>query len=60
MRQSLYCGVAYNGYMNEEFLNQYENVYVPPAVGDEGQALGVWQHADCTIINNIKEKTLAF
>ena len=29
-------GVAYNGYMNEEFLNQYENVYVPPAVGDEG------------------------
>ena len=37
--------------MNEEFLNQYENVYVP-AVSDEG-ALGVYQHADCTINNNI-------
>ena len=51
--------VAYNGYMNEEFLNQYENVYVPPAVGDEGQALGVYQHADVNI-NNIKEKTPTF
>tara|TARA_B100000683_G_scaffold267623_1_gene301566 strand:- start:1228 stop:2715 length:1488 start_codon:yes stop_codon:yes gene_type:complete len=46
-------GVAYNGYMNEEFLNHYENVYVPPAVGDEGQAIGVYQHADSTINNNI-------
>ena len=25
--------------MNEEFTKHYENVFVPPAVGDEGQAL---------------------
>ena len=43
-------GVAYNGYMNEEFLNHYENVYVPPAVGDEGQAIGTYQH--CTYTQN--------
>ena len=52
-------GVAYNGYMNEEFTKHYKNVYVPPAVGDEGQALGVWQHANVNV-NNIKEKTLTF
>ena len=52
-------GVAYNGYMNEEFTKHYENVFVPPAVGDEGQALGVWQHANVNI-NNIKEKTPTF
>jgi len=46
-------GVAYNGYMNEEFTKHYSNVYVPPAVGDEGQAIGVYQHASCTINNNI-------
>ena len=45
-------GVAYNGYMNEEFTKHYENVYVPPAVGDEGQAIGVYQHANVNI-NNI-------
>jgi predicted NodU family carbamoyl transferase len=38
-------GVAYNGYMNEEFTKHYDNVYVPPAVGDEGQALGTYMHA---------------
>ena len=38
-------GVAYNGYMNEEFTKHYEKVYIPPAVGDEGQAIGVYQHA---------------
>ena len=52
-------GVAYNGYMNEEFTKHYKNVYVPPAVGDEGQALGVWQHANFNL-NNIKKKTLTF
>jgi len=41
-------GVAYNGYMNEEFLNHYENVFVPPAVGDEGQAIGTYQHCSYT------------
>src|SRR6056300_314699 len=28
-------GGAYNGYMNEEFTKHYENVFVPPAVGEE-------------------------
>jgi len=38
-------GVAYNGYMNEEFTKHYEQIFVPPAVGDEGQSIGVYQHA---------------
>jgi carbamoyltransferase len=38
-------GVAYNGYMNEEFTKHYKSVYVPPAPGDEGQALGTYMHA---------------
>ena len=45
--------------MNEEFTKHYKNVYVPPAVGDEGQALGVWQHANVNL-NNTKKKTLTF
>ena len=45
-------GVAYNGYMNEEFTKHYKNVFVPPAVGDEGQAIGVYQHADYVLNNN--------
>jgi len=53
-------GVAYNGYMNEEFTNHYENVFVPPAVGDEGQAIGTYQHADYILNNNIhKSETFA-
>jgi carbamoyltransferase len=53
-------GVAYNGYMNEEFTKHYENVFVPPAVGDEGQAIGTYQHADYTLNNNIhKSETFA-
>ena len=52
-------GVAYNGYMNEEFTKQYQNVYVPPAIGDEGQALGTYQHADYTINGN-RHKTNVF
>ena len=39
-------GVAYNGYMNELFTKHYKNVYVPPAVGDEGQSLGNYMHAN--------------
>ena len=46
-------GVAYNGYMNEEFTKHYKNVFVPPAVGDEGQAIGVYQHADYVLNDNI-------
>jgi len=52
-------GVAYNGYMNEEFTNHYDNVYVPPAIGDEGQSLGTYQHADY-ILNNNLHKTETF
>jgi carbamoyltransferase len=53
-------GVAYNGYMNEEFTKHYKNVFVPPAVGDEGQAIGVYQHADYVLNNNIhKSETFA-
>lgn len=53
-------GVAYNGYMNEEFTKHYENVFVPPAVGDEGQAIGTYQHADFVLNNNIhKSETFA-
>ena len=37
-------GVAYNGYMNEEFTKHYTNVHVPPAAGDEGQAIGTYMH----------------
>jgi carbamoyltransferase len=46
-------GVAYNGYMNEEFYKKYDHVYVPPAPGDEGQSLGTYMHADYTLNNNI-------
>ena len=46
-------GVAYNGYVNEEFTKHYTNVHVPPAVGDEGQSLGTYMHAEYTQNNNI-------
>lgn len=46
-------GVAYNGYMNERFTKHYKNVHVPPAVGDEGQSLGTYMHADY-VLNNKK------
>ena len=46
-------GVAYNGYMNEEFTKHYKNVFVPPAVGDEGQAIGTYQHADFVLNENV-------
>lgn len=45
-------GVAYNGYVNEEFTKYYTNVHVPPAVGDEGQAIGTYMHADYVLNNN--------
>ena len=46
-------GVAYNGYMNEEFTEYYENVFVPPAPGDEGQSLGTYMHAEYILNGNI-------
>ena len=45
-------GVAYNGYMNEELTKHYKQVHVPPAAGDEGQALGAYMHADFIINGN--------
>jgi len=46
-------GVAYNGYMNEELTKHYVNVHVPPAAGDEGQAVGTYMHADYVLNQNI-------
>jgi carbamoyltransferase len=46
-------GVAYNGYMNELLTEEWKNVFVPPAPGDEGQALGTYMHADYTLNNNV-------
>ena len=46
-------GVTYNGYVNEEFTKHYTNVHVPPAVGDEGQSLGTYMHAEYTQNNNV-------
>lgn len=46
-------GVAYNGYVNEEFTKKYKNVHVPPAVGDEGQAIGTYMHADYVLNKNV-------
>ena len=45
-------GVSYNGYMNEEFTKHYTTVFVPPAVGDEGQSIGAYQHADYVLNHN--------
>lgn len=46
-------GVTYNGYVNEHFTTHYDNVFVPPAVGDEGQALGTYMHADYVLNQTI-------
>jgi carbamoyltransferase len=51
-------GVAYNGYMNEEFTKHYTNVYIPPAVGDEGQAIGVYQHANYNLNSKIHKSKI--
>jgi carbamoyltransferase len=45
-------GVAYNGYMNEMISKIYKNVYIPPALGDEGQSLGMYMMADYVLNNN--------
>jgi len=51
-------GVAYNGYMNEEFTKQWKNVHVPPAAGDEGQALGTYMHANYILNGKIHSPTV--
>jgi carbamoyltransferase len=39
--------------MNELLTEEWKNVFVPPAPGDEGQALGTYMHADYTLNNNV-------
>jgi len=51
-------GVAYNGYVNEMLFDNWNSVHVPPAVGDEGQALGTYLHADYAINNNVHDTTV--
>lgn len=51
-------GVAYNGYVNEEFTKHYKNVHVPPAVGDEGQSLGTYMHAEYVLNKKIHKPTV--
>jgi len=51
-------GVAYNGYVNEMLTEHYNKVHVPPAVGDEGQALGTYMHADYVINRNVHDTTV--
>ena len=46
-------GVGYNGYMNELLNKTWDNVFVPPAPGDEGQSIGTYMHADYTLNNNV-------
>jgi len=46
-------GVAYNGYVNEQLTKHWTNVHIPPAVGDEGQALGTYMHAAYTQYNTV-------
>ena len=45
--------VGYNGYMNELLNKTWDNVFVPPAPGDEGQSIGTYMHADYTLNNNV-------
>lgn len=51
-------GVAYNGYVNEEFTKHWTNVHVPPAVGDEGQSLGTYMHAEYVLYKKIHKPTV--
>ena len=46
-------GVGYNGYINEKLTKYYKNVFVPPAIGDEGQSIGTYIHADYTLNKNL-------
>jgi len=46
-------GVAYNGYMNEQLTDYYVKVFVPPAVGDEGQSIGNYMHANYVLNNEV-------
>lgn len=46
-------GVAYNGYVNELLTEIWDNVFVPPAPGDEGQSIGTYMHADYSLNNNV-------
>lgn len=50
-------GVGYNGYVNELFSKHY-NLHVPAAIGDEGQSIGCYMHADYIINNNIHKPSV--
>ena len=51
-------GVAYNGYLNELLAQTWDNVYVPPAPGDEGQSIGTYMHADYTLNKNVHKPSV--
>lgn len=51
-------GVAYNGYVNEIFTEQYNNVHVPPAIGDEGQSIGTYMHADYVLNEKVHDTSV--
>lgn len=51
-------GVAYNGYVNELLCQYYKKVHIPPAVGDEGQALGTYMHANFVLNSNVDKPSV--
>ena len=44
--------------MNEELTKHYKKVHVPPAVGDEGQALGTYMHANFVLNQQVHIPTV--
>jgi carbamoyltransferase len=51
-------GVAYNGYINEMLYENWSSVYVPPAPGDEGQAIGTYMHANYVLNKEIHKPSV--
>jgi len=51
-------GVAYNGYVNEMLYENWSCVYVPPAPGDEGQAIGTYMHANYVLNKEIHKPSV--
>ena len=41
--------------MNEDFTKHWNKVHVPPAVGDEGQSIGTYMHADYVLNDNVHQ-----
>ena len=40
------------------FTKHYKSVFIPPAVGDEGQAIGTYQHCDFAFNGNIHKSNI--